>query len=55
MAARKPKREDGVPQFGNNFYGARVGAQWNAIDKFAVFANASGEKTQLWRTGPVFS
>ena len=47
-------KEDGVPQFGNDFYGARVGAQWNVADKFALFFNGSGEEHKYGGPDPFF-
>ena len=48
------ERESGVPQFGNNFYGARVGAQWNVVNKFALFLNASAERRNYGGPDPSF-
>ncbi|HVY05050.1 MAG TPA: surface lipoprotein assembly modifier [Burkholderiales bacterium] len=45
----------GVPQFGNNFYGARLGAQWNVVEKYALFANGSVEKRKYGGPDPLFA
>lgn len=51
---REVERAEGVPQFGNDFYGVRVGAQLNAADKFAVFLNLSGEQRKYGGPDPSF-
>jgi hypothetical protein len=43
-----------VPQFGHELYGARLGMQWNAADKFALFLNASGEHRTYGGPDPAF-
>lgn len=48
------EKEDGVPQFGHELYGARVGAQWNVGDRFGVFLNVSGEQRQYGGPDPSF-
>jgi tetratricopeptide (TPR) repeat protein len=48
------EKEEGVPQFGNSFYGVRLGAQWNVVDKFALFLNASGEQRKYGGPDPFF-
>jgi tetratricopeptide (TPR) repeat protein len=51
---QEAETQDGVPQFGNDFYGVRVGGQWNVADKFAVFLNASGEDRKYGGPDPFF-
>ena len=48
------EKEDGVPQFGHELYGARLGTQWNMSEKFALFLNASGEQRQYGGPDPFF-
>lgn len=48
------EKEDGVPQLGHDLYGARLGAQWNMSEKFAVFLNASGEQRDYGGPDPFF-
>jgi len=53
-AGQEVERAAGVPQFGQDFYGVRIGGQWNADDKFAVFANISGELRNYGGPDPSF-
>ncbi len=48
------EKADNVPQFGNDIYGVRLGAQWNMNEKYAFFANASGERRQYGGPDPFF-
>jgi len=48
------EKEDGVPQLGHHLYGARLGAQWNMSEKFALFLNASGERREYGGPDPLF-
>ena len=48
------EKEDGVPQFGHDLYGARLGAQWNMSEKFALFLNANGERREYGGPDPFF-
>jgi tetratricopeptide (TPR) repeat protein len=48
------EKEDGVPQLGHHLYGARLGAQWNMSEKFALFLNASGERREYGGPDPFF-
>lgn len=40
------EKEDGVPQFGHELYGARIGLQWNVVEKYALFFNGSAERRE---------
>lgn len=53
-AGQEVEKEEGVPQFGHDLYGARVGAQWNVQDKFAVFVNGSYERREYGGPDPFF-
>jgi len=48
-------KADGVPQLGNDIYGARLGAQWNLNEKFALFANGSAERRKYGGPDPFFN
>ncbi len=48
------EKEAGVPQLGHDLYGARLGAQWNMSEKFALFLNASGERREYGGPDPFF-
>jgi hypothetical protein len=48
------EKEDGVPRLGHHLYGARLGAQWNMSEKFALFLNASGERREYGGPDPFF-
>ena len=48
------EKEDGVPQFGQELYGARIGLQWNVVEKFALFFNGSGEQRNYGGPDPLF-
>lgn len=48
------EKEDGVPQLGHDLYGVRLGGQWNVVEKFAIFANASLEHREYGGPDPVF-
>lgn len=48
------EKEDGVPQFGHELYGARIGLQWNVVEKFALFFNGSGERREYGGPDPFF-
>ncbi len=48
------EKADNVPQLGNDIYGARFGAQWNLSEKYALFANASGERRKYGGPDPFF-
>ena len=48
------EKAEGVPQLGHDLYGARLGAQWNMSEKFAVFLNASGEQRDYGGPDPFF-
>ncbi|HWA12995.1 MAG TPA: surface lipoprotein assembly modifier [Burkholderiales bacterium] len=49
------EKEEGVPQFGHELYGARLGMQWNVVEKFALFLNASGEHRKYGGPDPSFN
>lgn len=51
---KEAEKEDGVPQFGNDLYGGRIGAQWNVVEKFALFVNGSGERREYGGPDPFF-
>ena len=48
-------KDDSVPQLGNDIYGARLGAQWNLNEKFALFANGSAERRKYGGPDPFFN
>jgi outer membrane protein len=48
------EKEEGVPQFGHELYGARIGLQWNVVEKFALFANGSVERREYGGPDPSF-
>jgi tetratricopeptide (TPR) repeat protein len=48
------EKEDGVPQFGHDLYGVRIGTQWNVVEKFAVFFNGSAERREYGGPDPLF-
>jgi tetratricopeptide (TPR) repeat protein len=48
------QKDESVPQLGNDLYGARLGAQWNINEKFALFLNASGEQRKYGGDDPFF-
>ncbi len=48
------EKEDGVPQLGHDLYGARVGLQWNVVEKFALFFNGSAERREYGGPDPFF-
>ncbi len=48
------EKEDGVPQFGHDLYGARIGLQWNVVEKFALFFNGSAERREYGGPDPFF-
>ena len=48
------EKADKVPEFGNDIYGARLGAQWNINEKFSLFANASAEERKYGGPDPFF-
>ena len=49
------EKEDGVPQFGHDLYGARLGTQWNFGEKVAYFLNVSGEQRDYGGPDPFFA
>jgi tetratricopeptide (TPR) repeat protein len=49
------QKDESVPQLGNDIYGARLGAQWNLNEKFALFANGSGERRKYGGPDPFFN
>jgi tetratricopeptide (TPR) repeat protein len=51
---QEAETRDGVPQFGNNFYGVRVGGQWNVSNQVAFYLNASGEERKYGGPDPSF-
>jgi tetratricopeptide (TPR) repeat protein len=48
------EKEDGVPQFGHDLYGGRIGLQWNLVEKFALFFNGSAERREYGGPDPFF-
>ncbi len=48
------EKSDGVPQFGHDIYGVRIGSQWNINEKYALFASGSGERRQYGGPDPLF-
>jgi len=48
------EKEDGVPQFGQELYGARIGLQWNVVEKFSLFFNGSAEQRNYGGPDPLF-
>ena len=48
------EKEDGVPQFGHELYGARIGLQWNVVEKFALFFNGGAEHREYGGPDPAF-
>ena len=48
------QKADSVPEFGNDIYGVRLGAQWNINEKYALFGNASAEQRKYKGTDPFF-
>lgn len=51
---QEKEKADGVPQFGNDIYGVRLGGQWNLSEKYSFFANASAERRQYGGPDPFF-
>jgi tetratricopeptide (TPR) repeat protein len=51
---QEAETRDGVPEFGNDFYGARVGGQWNLSNKTALFLNGSYEQRKYGGPDPAF-
>jgi tetratricopeptide (TPR) repeat protein len=47
-------KDDSAPELGNDLYGARVGAQWNLNQRYAIFANGSVEERQYGGPDPYF-
>ena len=48
------EKAENVPQFGNDLYGVRLGAQWSLSEKYSFFANASGERRRYGGPDPFF-
>jgi len=48
------EKEDGVPQFGHDLYGARVGVQWNMFEKYALFVAGNAERREYGGPDPFF-
>ena len=51
--SEKEKAEN-EPQLGNDIYGVRLGAQWNMNEKYALFANVTGERREYGGPDPLF-
>lgn len=48
------EKDSSAPQFGNDFYGARIGLQWNVVEKYSLFVNASAEDRKYGGPDPLF-